>query len=232
MSVGRLRRFGVLGDPHAHDRRVALALEQMVRAGVDTILCVGDLVDGPGDVDRLVDLLKDHGVLTVRGNHDRWFLGAINRELPHATRSVAPATREYLEGLPATIRLPALGGDLLLCHGVGDDDMAELRPDTEGYALTCLDRLPALKEDPSLVWMVGGHTHEVMLRALPDLWVINAGAVGSARDPGFVITDLIERTMIYQRFTRDDALGEARLLPWPAGQDQRARTRARETTAR
>ncbi|MEZ4449979.1 MAG: metallophosphoesterase family protein [Nannocystaceae bacterium] len=231
MKRPRLHRIGCIGDPHAEDRRLARAIDHLHGAGVDAILCVGDLVDGEGDVDRLVDLLKEHEVLTVRGNHDRWFLQGVNRGLAHATRSVRPATRDYLEALPATIRLPALGGDLLLCHGVGEDDTAELRPDTDGYALACLDRLPALESDPSLVWMVGGHTHQVMLRALPGLWVINAGALaGSA--PGFVIVDLVERTLVHQRFADGDALAEPRRLAWPAAMDLRAQVRARETTVR
>lgn len=232
MTAARLRRFGCIGDPHAEDRRLARALAHLQGADVDAILCVGDLVDGLGDVDRVVALLRAHDVLTVRGNHDRWFLGGINRELAHATREVAPETRAYLEALPPTRRLPVLGGDLLLCHGVGDDDTAELRPDTEDYGLACLDRLPALERDPSLLWMVGGHTHRAMLRALPGLWVINAGTLWGERDPGFMIVDLEARTLVHQRFADGDALGEARALPWPSGRDQRDKVRARETTAR
>lgn len=232
MSPRRLRRFACIGDPHAEDRRLARALGHLRGADVDAILCVGDLVDGAGDVDRLVELLQAHAVITVRGNHDRWFLAGVNRELAHATRAVAPATRAYLEALPATRRLPVLGGDLLLCHGVGDDDTAELRPDTEDYGLACLDRLPALERDPSLLWMVGGHTHQAMLRALPGLWVINAGTLGGEREPGFVIVDLEARSLVQQRFGDGDTLAEVRAIPWPAGRDQRDHVRERETTAR
>lgn len=211
-----LRRIACLGDLHAEDRRLEEALARIDRLGVDAILCVGDLVDGSGDADRAIALLAARGVTCVRGNHDRWLLAGLLRDLRGATQAILPATRAFLAGLPGTRRLATVAGDLLLCHGVGDDDMAELRADTEGYALACLDRLPALQADPTLAMMIGGHTHAPMLRRLPGLLVINAGTL-QGDGPIFLELDLGARR------ARAHALGGARAvareLPWPNGQD-------------
>src|SRR5689334_16603498 len=69
-----IRRIGLLGDIHTEDARLEHALAEMKRAQVDAIVSVGDIVDGPGDVERCVRLLAQHDVIAVKGNHDRWFV--------------------------------------------------------------------------------------------------------------------------------------------------------------
>jgi predicted phosphodiesterase len=81
-NVLYIRRVGLIGDVHAE----AGLLEQSIRflqgEGVDTLLCMGDLVDGFGDIDRCCELLEQENVYTVLGNHDRWCLRGELRNLP------------------------------------------------------------------------------------------------------------------------------------------------------
>ena len=62
-----LKKIGLIGDVHARDDRLAAALEVLTDLDLDAILCTGDIMDGPGCPDRCIDLLKAHGVSTVRG---------------------------------------------------------------------------------------------------------------------------------------------------------------------
>jgi len=73
-----MKRIGYLGDVqsaagHADPSttklydRLEIALRELHEQYVDTIVCVGDVVDGPGDIERTVALLRDHDVTTVRG---------------------------------------------------------------------------------------------------------------------------------------------------------------------
>jgi hypothetical protein len=142
-----IRRFGAIGDVHAEDRLLGAALAHLASARVDTVLCVGDIVDGRGDVDACCTLLDEASALSVRGNHERWLLAREMRGLPmaHQARDLAPKTLAYLAALPVTRRLQTIAGPLLLCHGLGEDDMARLRPHDEGYALECIDALAALR---------------------------------------------------------------------------------------
>jgi predicted phosphodiesterase len=75
-------KIGVLGDPHAEDERVERALEHFREIGASVVLCAGDVTDGYGSATRTVELLADHGVLTVRGNHERWTLSNTMRQVP------------------------------------------------------------------------------------------------------------------------------------------------------
>src|SRR5262249_20827001 len=99
-------------------------------AGLDAILAGGDIVHGRGDVDRCCSLLAARRALVVRGNHERWVLGDTMRELPHATiaRDLAPQTITFLQSLPPTQTIDTVLGKMLLCHGVGPDDMTRLLP--------------------------------------------------------------------------------------------------------
>lgn len=185
-----LRTAGVLGDVHAEDVNLERALDAL--GDVDAVLCVGDIVDGPGDLERTVALLRERGVICVAGNHERWFLAGSKRGVPHAHIDASNAVRAFFAGLPRTRRLATVSGDLLLCHGVGEDDMAELRSDTKGYALAAIEGLRELWFDPELTYMIGGHTHERMVRAFPGLVVINAGTL-RREAPGFVRVDFERR---------------------------------------
>jgi putative phosphoesterase len=190
-----LSRFGVLGDIHTEDLALESALQVLQAAELDAILSVGDIVDGPGDADRTCQLLRDADVLAVRGNHDRWFLRGTPLGMPDDTRTLELGHREWLGSLPSSRRFETPLGGLVLCHGIGDDDMAVLRSYTDEYSMRWLAPLRALQVDPSVAWMVGGHTHQRMVRVLDGLTVINAGTLHRGYAQGFVIVDLQARAL-------------------------------------
>src|SRR6185369_11460804 len=120
------------------------------RRGVDAILCVGDIADGSGDVNRTCALLEEHRVITVAGNHDRWLLSDELRDAPGATpaRSLNARSRAFLDGLPTKVKLTTTRGPLLLCHGIGDDDMAAVKPDHLRHDLERNDALKRVLAGP------------------------------------------------------------------------------------
>ncbi|MBX3260902.1 MAG: metallophosphoesterase family protein [Labilithrix sp.] len=194
-------RLGLIGDVHAEDVHLKLTLDALREARVERVLCTGDLVDGPGDVDRASALLREASALVVRGNHDRWIRADEMRRLPHAHAMTALAvdTIAQLKGLPptASLALPG-GGTLLLCHGVGPNDMQRLLPDDRGYALSTNDDLLAILFDPSVRVMVAGHTHRPMLRRFerghgkPPLFAVNPGTLARDDEPGFAILEIAD----------------------------------------
>lgn len=201
-----LTRFGLIGDVHSEDQRLGRALTKLADAKVEAVLAVGDLIDGFGDADRTVALLIEHEVVAIAGNHERWLLADTMRDLDGATLEIADESRAWLAALPQTRVLDTARGKLLLCHGVGDDDMAELRPDTRGYGLQCaLDGISAF-EGAELRFAVGGHTHDRMVRALGSgITFINAGTLSRKRsDAGFGLVDLETGTVTFWDFAGDD----------------------------
>jgi putative phosphoesterase len=185
-------KLGLVGDIHAEDERLAAALAIFRDEHVDQVLFVGDVVDGAGDVDRCCTLLAGANAVGVRGNHDRWILEERMRSLPnaHHKRDLAPQSLALLSALPATREIQTPEGLLLLCHGVGDDDMQRLRPDDAGYALDSNLALAGLLDLKRWTFAVGGHTHERMVRKLEDLVFVNPGTLAEGNAPCCAIFDV------------------------------------------
>ncbi|MBW2215213.1 MAG: metallophosphoesterase family protein, partial [Deltaproteobacteria bacterium] len=188
-NTGMLNRLGVIGDVHCASETLERALDALEAMNVEAILCVGDLVDGPGDADATLGLLQTHGVQCVAGNHERWFLDGEQRSLESATLEVSRASRAFIESLPKGRRYATPNGNALLCHGVGEDDEAWLRPDTRGYALQDMPTLRELMLDEDVDFMIGGHTHQRMIRVFPGLTVINAGTIHRKDEQTFMVVD-------------------------------------------
>jgi predicted phosphodiesterase len=184
-----LRRAGVIGDVHCESETLGRALDALGKMKVDAVLCVGDLVDGPGDADVTLAMLQARDVQCVAGNHERWLLAGEHRNLERATQSVSDASRRFLEGLPRERRYQTPAGTALLCHGVGADDEAWLLPDTRGYALQDIATLRELMLDEGVQFMIGGHTHERMVRVFPGLTVVNAGTIYRENEQCFALVD-------------------------------------------
>jgi predicted phosphodiesterase len=204
-----VRRLGLIGDVHAEDARLGIAIAALHAEKVERILCCGDLVDGHGDVDRTCSTLALHGVTTVRGNHDRWIRDDDMRTLPNAHRmtELTPLSIDLLKSLPRTVSIDVPGGKLLLCHGIGENDMRQLGPEDSGYAISSNDDLLKVLFDPTVAVMVGGHTHKPMVRRFergggkPALIVVNPGTLAREDGSGFAVLDLSARRVDFHRIT-------------------------------
>lgn len=187
-----LQRFAIIGDIHAEHEMLSDVLEFVRGQGVEAVLAVGDIADGRGSLTASCRLLSEAGVVAVRGNHERWFLAGTMRDLPHAhgDLEVDSDARAYLGSLPPTRRIPTTRGDLVLCHGTGEDDMTSVTEDTFGYALETNDALQELLRDASVRWMVCGHSHRRMVRRIGSLTIINAGTLHRDHSPCFGVVDL------------------------------------------
>lgn len=191
-SPAPLRRFAALGDLHAEDARLEKILIWLSGQRVDALLSVGDIVDGAGSLDRCVALLAARAAIVVRGNHERWLL-----EDPFACQPqfIAPDSLAFISALPVSRRLPTVRGDLLLCHGVGDNDMVRLHPEHQETSRAATNALDILLAEPTLRLVVAGHTHRRMVRRFertdgPPLVFINPGTVHRGYPGSFAVVDL------------------------------------------
>lgn len=186
-----IRRVGLIGDLHAEDETLEFVVQQLRELGVDTLLQVGDIADGPGDLSRSVALLQQHQVQAVRGNHDRWLLSNQLRELPYAAplAATAPAVVDYLNALPVTREFRSPRGHVLLCHGLGTNDMVGVKPDHEGYDISTNMELQRLISERRYRFVLNGHTHRPMLRTFGPLSIVNAGTLLRDYERCFTLID-------------------------------------------
>lgn len=189
-----LARVGILGDIHCEVARLRACLAHFRQCELDAVLAVGDIADGDGDLDETCALLKSARVIAVSGNHERWLLAGQMRDLEHATPKAAfsPTARAYLSALPKTYTFDCPRGPVLLCHGLGEDDMSSVKPDDYGYDLENNRALWELVESETARFVINGHTHRVMLRNISGLTLINAGSLTSDHRPVCVVADFDE----------------------------------------
>lgn len=182
--------MGVIGDLHAEDRRLVRVLDWLAGASVDAIVCTGDVADGRGCVDFSCASLEQSGAIVVAGNHDRWLLQDRVRHLPEAHRLDALHERsvEYLRALPRSVELETVMGRMLLCHGVGENDLGKVWPGTARSAIERSNELDTLIESRRYRFLVNGHLHYRVLIDFRDLLLVNAGTLKGAY-AGFSVMD-------------------------------------------
>ncbi len=192
------KKIGIIGDVHAEDTLLAMAIDWLEKKNVDVIICTGDIADGLGDINAACNILASNAVLTVAGNHDRWLLTGKARhvENAHYKSAVHDRNLQFLDELPKTLSLPIHCGDLLLCHGVLDDDLAKIWPgttETEVKRSLSFDKLLSQSSNvPSFV--VNGHMHFRTLIDFEACKLINAGTLKGLYS-GLSILDLDAQTL-------------------------------------
>jgi putative phosphoesterase len=191
INTGKLRRIGVLGDIHCEDDRLDTALRFFKTGRLDLICSVGDIVDGPGDPNRTVELLIEHGVVCVRGNHERWISKGEMRELPDANTyfDFKVSSWEFVTKLPLQRKFETVAGTMLLCHGLGENDMAGVWPFDDAFAIYSNHGLWKLVKSHECDFVINGHTHRRLVKRFDDLTLINAGTLFREHDPGCLIVD-------------------------------------------
>ena len=187
-----MKRIGIIGDVHAEHLRLSAALEYLGESEVDTVLCTGDLPDGRGDLDACCRLLQQHDVMAVAGNHERWFLQDKVRHIEdaHLRCQAASETIDFLSSLPQTHRIDTADGELVLCHGILDDDLAKIWPGSENSASRCsasLDKLLQQAVPPR--FLINGHMHFRTVIDFPRTQVINGGTL-KGQFAGFSLLDV------------------------------------------
>jgi predicted phosphodiesterase len=150
----------------------------------------------------------------VAGNHERWLLAGEARDLPDATplAEVGGEARAYLSSLPKTLEYETAAGRLLLCHGLGEDDMGGVRPGDYGYALESNFALLRLTLEAKYRFVVNGHTHQRMVRSFGRLTIINAGTLFREHQPCFLIADFENEFVQYYEFGSKVQVSDAELI--------------------
>ena len=172
-------KLGLISDIHGDLVALELAWAHLTVMGADRIACAGDLVGYGPHPDKVVAFLLEHGIDSVRGNHDRWAIerGSGVPGVPGTFGGAMPSgeTVEALKLLPEhrLVEGPSKVG--VIVHGSPGDDMDFVTRRTHPPEL--LDRW---LEEMGANFLVVGHTHKPMLYRSEHGLVINPGSVISA----------------------------------------------------
>lgn len=163
--------LGLVSDVHATPGPLEAALTLLEDEGATRLICAGDVAGYGDELDATVTLLRDAGVMTIHGNHDRWCL-----ERQEAT---SEASLAYLDALPAVIDESIEERRVYCVHASPPcslmDGMRLL--DETGKPLPAElaywhERLLTLDRELLIV----GHTHQLFAERLGDVLVVNPGS--------------------------------------------------------
>jgi len=197
-------KLALISDVHANLEALQAVLQVIKQEGVDLILHLGDLVGYNANPRECIDLIGEHNVLCVIGNHDRAVLDLSLAEefnlLAYqaaiwSERQLAASHRQFLQQLPLN---RIIQDQFLACHGNPLNPDAYISLHFQGkQALNLLRR----EFSPATICFFG-HTHrravwyrdvrgkvaQLAISAEPmplereNLYLINPGSVGQPRN--------------------------------------------------
>jgi predicted phosphodiesterase len=170
-------RVAALNDIEGNLSALEPVLAEVEEAGVDAVVCGGDVVTGPFPaevLDRLTSLAEVH---FLRGNLDRLVVDGVDeygRDWSAERLRLGDARLAAIASWPLTVELEIEGlGRTLFCHAIPSADepiFTRLTPD---------DAVAELMGGVAADVVVCGHTHMQFDRRLENgLRVVNAGSVG------------------------------------------------------
>jgi diadenosine tetraphosphatase ApaH/serine/threonine PP2A family protein phosphatase len=214
-------RYGVIGDIHGNLQALEAVLADLTGAGVDQVLCVGDVVGYGADPEACLRLVEERCAAVVGGNHDcavggqsplDLFNPYARRALEWTTEQLSTASRETLAQFPLTAQMNGFA----LVHS------SFFAPERFDYIFAPSQaRVCFLRQEAPLAFF--GHTHipiaffhtdpvtfsqEAELTIDPQIkTLVNVGSVGQPRDEDAracsVLYDSDRRTVSIRRVTYD-----------------------------
>jgi diadenosine tetraphosphatase ApaH/serine/threonine PP2A family protein phosphatase len=103
----------ILSDIHGNAQALRAVLQDIADHGINERVCLGDVVGYGGSPGDCIDLLMEHGIPCVQGNHDAMVTpGAGLEGVKDATRQsiewtrgvLTPAQKDWLTALPVTMQ--------------------------------------------------------------------------------------------------------------------------------
>jgi predicted phosphodiesterase len=170
-------RYGLISDIHGNLIALDTVMGEIFGAGVDRIICLGDLaVMGPQPAE-VIDRIRSLRIISILGNTDAWLVPEINVPVePPTTQAAIDLTRwtaerlsaehlDYLRTRLTSISIESLPG--MSCIHATPNSLDDI---THASA-------PIRGGESAHLWFCG-HTHiQAMWRAEQHIWV-NPGSVG------------------------------------------------------
>ncbi len=183
-------RIAVIGDIHGNIYALKSVINDIETRNVDTIISTGDLVGYMPFPNEVIDLIRNHKILSVKGNHDKKVaeLETLSEEVftsiepdilqksassVYINKILSKDNLMYLSNLPDQLTLSISGLQVMFVHG-SPRSVAE-------YMYEDSDVLEEIKEEVDTDVIVSGHTHLPYHNKKDDVHFLNAGSVGKPK---------------------------------------------------
>lgn len=224
------KKYAILGDVHGNWEALSVVIEDAVGQGVDSFVCVGDIVGYNADPAACLEKLRELKCTTVRGNHDHYcshdecledFHPLAANVVDWTRRQLSEDQIDFLRNLTLSKRVAGF----TIVHSTLD------MPDKWGYVFDTLEA-DANFNYQSTTLCFHGHTHvpvvyEKQSRVtrsqyskinleLGKKYFINVGSVGQPRDgdprSAYVIYDPAKKMVELRRLEYDIETAQDKII--------------------
>lgn len=180
-------RFAAIADVHGNYLALEAVLADIRAHDISDIVNLGDMLSGPLDARRTIEILMKLDAVNVLGNHDRYLLDRPPEKMGSwdrpAFEALNAAQLDWLRAQPMT---QVYLGEVFLCHATPENDeiywLDTVHADGT-VALSPLDRIEQFARCISEQLILCAHTHLARAVQLRDgRMIVNPGSVGS---PGY-----------------------------------------------
>lgn len=188
----------------------------------DELWVLGDLVNYGPQPKEVIDYIRTHAAVVVRGNHDQCIAygddprcSARFREMAGATRRFTADTlsaedKAYLRSLPQNAFVTKSKTRFFLCHATPSDPLYEYRTaESEKWVDECMQ----LGADVILV----GHTHIPFIRSFNRQILVNPGSLGQPKtgkpDACYAVWENGKVSLRTYAYPIDRTIDKIRLMP-------------------
>jgi putative phosphoesterase len=175
-------RIAVMSDIHGNLWALDAVLADIAWRNADVTVNLGDILSGPLLPAETAERLMALGLPTIRGNHERQVLehdlARMGASDLWAHEHIAPAQREWIASLPASMRLQ---DDVLMVHGTPGSDLVYWMEtvDPAGQRTATYAEVLERAGNAQASLILCGHTHVPRSVLLDDgRLVVNPGSVG------------------------------------------------------
>ncbi len=164
--------IGLLSDVHATPEPVTEALSIFAKAGVEQVLCAGDIAGYREQLEQTITLLDEANCQSIIGNHDLLYLD-------HHQDAPDNKIITYLKQLPLFYQTVIEDNSLYMVHAQP--------PDACNGGIKLLNKEAEIQADKVEQWskklhafnydvLIVGHTHQVFAEFMGGTLVINPGS--------------------------------------------------------
>jgi predicted phosphodiesterase len=176
-------RFAAIADIHGNYLALEAVLADIRTQGIDAIVNLGDMVSGPLDARRTMDVLKALNAVHVLGNHDRYLIDRPREKMGSWERDVytqlGASDLDWLRAVPPT---RVFRDSVFLCHATPASDEAywlETALPDRTIAMAPLETIEQTAQGIAKSLILCAHTHIARAVKLRDgRMVVNPGSVG------------------------------------------------------
>jgi diadenosine tetraphosphatase ApaH/serine/threonine PP2A family protein phosphatase len=180
-------RFAAIADIHGNYLALEAVLADVRAHDIADIVNLGDMLSGPLDARRTIEILMTIDAAHLLGNHDRYLLDRPPEKMGAWDRPAhAQLNAAQLDWLRAQPKTRVFREQVFLCHATPDNDeiywLDTVHPDGT-VALSPLDRIEQFAHGITQSLILCAHTHLARAVGLRDgRLIVNPGSVGS---PGY-----------------------------------------------